>query len=152
MDRRKTEKSNKLSHSWCFFFFALCSIRSSSRSRSSFQSAAANRRAKKQKCGTRQHATKKKRTNFSFLFFYLAFDLKVCSWLIHLHPLLLLFLSLFFSHTFFNQIANSGGSHSTMDNVLASHPAAPGSILGPPVPRFINHCLVTGQWHSNKPI
>ena len=89
----RLKKSNKLSHSWCFFFFALCSIRSSSRS--SFQSAAANRRAKKQKCGTRQHATKKKRTNFSFLFFYLAFDLKVCSWLIHLHPLLLLFLSLF---------------------------------------------------------
>ena len=52
----------------------------------------------------------------------------------------------FFSHTFFNQVANSGGSHGTMDNVLASYPAAPGSILGPPVPRFINHCLVSAQW------
>ena len=27
---------------------------------------------------------------------------------------------------------NEGGPHSTMDSVLASHPAAPGSILGVP--------------------
>ena len=31
-------------------------------------------------------------------------------------------------------------------------PVAPGSILGAPVPRFIKHCLVSGQRHSNKPI
>ena len=39
-----------------------------------------------------------------------------------------------------------------MDSVLASHPAAPGLILGAPVPRFIKHCLVIGQWHLNEPI
>ena len=39
-----------------------------------------------------------------------------------------------------------------MDSVLASHPVAPGSILGTPVPRFIVHCLVSGQWYSNEPI
>ena len=38
-----------------------------------------------------------------------------------------------------------------MDSILASHPAALGSILGAPVPRFIKHCLVSGQWHSDKP-
>ena len=43
-----------------------------------------------------------------------------------------------------------GAPHSTMDSILASHPAAPGLILGAPVPRFIEHCLVSGQWYSNK--
>ena len=38
-----------------------------------------------------------------------------------------------------------------MDSILASHPAALGSILGAPVPSFIKHCLVSGQWHSDKP-
>ena len=43
-----------------------------------------------------------------------------------------------------------GGPHSTMDSILASQPAAPGLILGAPVPKFIEHCLVSGQRHSNK--
>ena len=32
-----------------------------------------------------------------------------------------------------------GGPHSTMDSVLASHPAAPGSILGIPKDLFISY-------------
>ena len=32
-----------------------------------------------------------------------------------------------------------------MDSVLAAHPAAPGSILVTPVPRFIKDCLIN-QW------
>ena len=43
------------------------------------------------------------------------------------------------------------GPHSTMDSIIASHPAALGSILGASVPRFIKHCLVSGQWHSDQP-
>ena len=39
-----------------------------------------------------------------------------------------------------------------MDSILPSHPVALGLILGTPVPRFIVHCLVSGQWYSNEPI
>ena len=39
-----------------------------------------------------------------------------------------------------------------MDSVLALHPAAPGLILGAPVPKLMEHCLVSGHWDSNKPI
>ena len=45
-----------------------------------------------------------------------------------------------------------GGLHSTMDSVLASHPAALALNLGARVLRFLEHCLVGGQWHLNKPI
>ena len=48
--------------------------------------------------------------------------------------------------------SSTGGPQSTMVSVLALHPVAPGLILGTPVPRFIKHWLVNGQWHSNEPI
>ena len=40
-------------------------------------------------------------------------------------------------------LTGGGGAHSTMDSILALHPAAPGLILGTPVPSFIERCLVT---------
>ena len=49
-------------------------------------------------------------------------------------------------------LLSGGRAHSTMDCVLALHPAAPGLILGTPVPRLIEYCLVSGHWDTNKPI
>ena len=44
------------------------------------------------------------------------------------------------------------GQHSTMDSFLPSDPAALALNLGARVLRFLEHCLVGGQWHLNKPI